>query len=137
MRLYAEASEDAAAAAAAPPERAPTFERLVWEEARRLLAAVGDWGSRPLDELLERLCARGCDADEATVVAVCIALLTSPSICRMVFVDSHECSLWKVFVHSHECEGACCRATLVTTEDYVLTEVSRGTEEGAPALTGA
>ena len=121
MGLHAEAGEDAAAAAAPPPERAPTFERLVWEEARRLLAAIGDWGSRPRDELLARLSALRCNADDATVVAVCMALLTSPSMWRMVLKGVCACS----------------RAALVTVKYCVLTDVSRGTEEGVPALTGA
>ena len=94
MRLYAEADKDAAAAAL--PDCAPTFERLVWEEARRLLAAIGDWGSRPLDELLERLCARGCDADEATVVKVCIASHSSIHPWNRMGIGALACMIARV-----------------------------------------
>ncbi len=45
-------------------------ELLIWEVTRGVLAEIGDWGSRPLDEVMTRLRARGCRADEAAVVAV-------------------------------------------------------------------
>ena len=40
-----------------------------------MLLNIGDWGCRPLDVLLARLSARGCQADEAAVVAVRCTLL--------------------------------------------------------------
>ena len=69
-------------------EPAQSFELAVFEEARLVLLNIGDWGCRPLDVLLARLSARGCQADEAAVVAVRCTLLPDPvqlrDICTVV-----------------------------------------------------
>ena len=70
VRTLAAAGEAADKQAAPRKQSAQSLELAVFEEARQVLLNIGDWGCRPLDVLLARLSARGCQADEAAVVAV-------------------------------------------------------------------
>lgn len=47
-----------------------------------MLLIIGDWGCRPLDVLLARMNARGCQADEAAVVAVRCSLFAGIALPR-------------------------------------------------------
>lgn len=69
-RIPAAAGAKASEQATPRKESAQSFELAVFEEARQVLLNIGDWGCRPLNVLLARLRARGCQADEAAVVAV-------------------------------------------------------------------